>query len=108
MDAGFVVEGTFLKIIVVSGVIATGGLSIPKIGATGFGRKFAQKFGFTIVPMRPCLVPLTFDSDMLKLFKLLSGLSVEASIQCQRTEFAEGLLSTHRGLSGTSILQISS
>ena len=68
MDAGFVVEGNFLKITAVSVVIATGGLSIPKIGATGFGRQVAQKFGFTMVPMGPGLVPLTFDSDMLKLF----------------------------------------
>ena len=108
MDAGFVVEGNFPKITADSVVIATGGLSIPKIGATGFGYQIAQKFGLTIVPTRPGLVPLTFNADMLELCKSLSGLSVEASVQCQRTEFAEGLLFTHRGLSGPSILQISS
>ena len=108
MDAGFVVEGNFPKITADSVVIATGGLSIPKIGATGFGYQIAQKFGLTIVPTRPGLVPLTFDTDMLKLCKSLSGLSVEASVQCQRIGFAEGLLFTHRGLSGPSILQISS
>ena len=108
IDSGFVIQGNFSQITAESVAIATGGLSIPKIGATGFGYKIAQKFGLTIVPTRPGLVPLTFDADMLKLCKSLSGLSVEASVQCQRTEFAEGLLFTHRGLSGPSILQISS
>ncbi|MGB2007591.1 MAG: NAD(P)/FAD-dependent oxidoreductase, partial [Candidatus Puniceispirillaceae bacterium] len=89
-------------------VIATGGLSIPKIGATGFGYQIAQKFGLTLVPTRPGLVPLTFDAEMLTRCKSLSGLSVEATVHCQRTEFDEGLLFTHRGLSGPSILQISS
>ena len=89
-------------------MIATGGLSIPKIGATGFGYQIAQKFGLAIVPTSPGLVPLTFDVDMLTRCKSLSGLSVEATVQCQRKEFAEGLLFTHRGLSGPSILQISS
>ena len=60
------------------------------------------------MPTRPGLVPLTFDADMLTLCRSLSGLSVEASVQCQRTKFAEGLLFTHRGLSGPPILQISS
>ena len=108
MGIGFVVEGNFPKITTQSVVIATGGLSIPKIGATGFGYQIAQKFGLAIVPTRPGLVPLTFNANMLELCKSLSGLSVEASVRCQRTEFAEGLLFTHRGLSGPSILQISS
>ena len=108
MDIGFVVEGNFPKITTESLVIATGGLSIPKIGATGFGYQIAQKFGLAIVPTRPGLVPLTFDTEMLTRCKSLSGLSVEAKVHCQRTEFAEGLLFTHRGLSGPSILQISS
>ena len=108
MDAGFVVTGNFPKITSESVVIATGGLSIPKIGATGFGYQIAQKFGLAIVPTRPGLVPLTFDAEMLTRCKSLSGLSVEATVHCQRTEFAEGLLFTHRGLSGPSILQISS
>ncbi|MGA1186616.1 MAG: NAD(P)/FAD-dependent oxidoreductase [Candidatus Puniceispirillaceae bacterium] len=108
MDTGFVVAGNFPKITSESVVIATGGLSIPKIGATGFGYQIAQKFGLTIVPTRPGLVPLTFDAEMLTRCKSLSGLSVEATVHCQRTEFAEGLLFTHRGLSGPSILQISS
>jgi predicted Rossmann fold flavoprotein len=108
MDTGFVVAGNFPKITTESAVIATGGLSIPKIGATGFGYQIAQKFGLEIVPTRPGLVPLTFDAEMLTRCKSLSGLSVEATVHCQRTEFAEGLLFTHRGLSGPSILQISS
>ena len=65
LDTGSVVEGNFPKITVDSVVIATGGPSIPKIGATGFGYQIAQKFGLTIVPTRPGLVPLTFDADML-------------------------------------------
>ena len=108
MDTGFVVTGNFHKITSESVAIATGGLSIPKIGATGFGYQIAQKFGLAIVPTRPGLVPLTFDAEMLTRCKSLSGLSVEATVHCQRTEFAEGLLFTHRGLSGPSILQISS
>jgi predicted Rossmann fold flavoprotein len=89
-------------------VIATGGLSIPKIGASGFGYRIAEKFGLSLVDTRPGLVPLTFDADMLTRCKGLSGLSVEARVFCQRVGFAEGLLFTHRGLSGPSILQISS
>ena len=108
MDTGFVIEGNFPRITTESVVIATGGLSIPKIGATGFGYQIAQKFGLALVPTRPGLVPLTFDAEMLTRCKSLSGLSVEATVHCQRKEFAEGLLFTHRGLSGPSILQISS
>ena len=107
-DSGFVIQGNFSQITKESVVIATGGLSIPKIGATGFGYKIAQKFGLALVPTRPGLVPLTFDAEMLTRCKSLSGLSVEATVHCQRTEFDEGLLFTHRGLSGPSILQISS
>ena len=108
LDTGFVVEENFFKITTGSVVIATGGLSIPKIGAAGFGYQIAQKFGLAVVPPRPGLVPLTFDAEMLTRCKSLFGLSVEATIHCQRTEFSEGLLFTHRGLSGQSILQISS
>ncbi len=89
-------------------VIATGGLSIPKIGATGFGYDIAKKFGLNVIPPRAGLVPLTFDGAILKKCKALSGLSVEADVKCGRKIFNEGLLFTHRGLSGPSILQISS
>lgn len=89
-------------------VIATGGLSIPKIGASSFGYDVAKQFDIPIVPTRPALVPLTFSNDMLEICKTLSGLSVEASVSHHKTTFEEGLLFTHRGLSGPSILQISS
>ncbi|MCB1562034.1 MAG: NAD(P)/FAD-dependent oxidoreductase [Alphaproteobacteria bacterium] len=89
-------------------VIATGGLSIPKIGATKFGYEIARQFGLNIIEPRPGLVPLTFQSTLLERCKALSGLSVEANVSCGKTSFSEGLLFTHRGLSGPSILQISS
>ncbi len=89
-------------------VIATGGLSIPKIGATPFGYKIAEQFGLSIIPPRAGLVPLTFQDDMLAFCKTLSGVSVDAIVACGKTSFREGLLFTHRGLSGPSILQISS
>ncbi len=89
-------------------VIATGGLSIPKIGATPFGFKIAEQFGLNVLPVRAGLVPLTFQDDMLELCRTLSGLSIDAIVSCGKTSFREGLLFTHRGLSGPSILQISS
>lgn len=89
-------------------VIATGGLSIPKIGASRFGYEVARKFGINVLKTRPGLVPLTFERELLNRCKRLSGLSVEAAVSCGNTSFAEGLLFTHRGLSGPSILQISS
>ncbi len=89
-------------------VIATGGLSIPKIGATKFGYDVAKQFGVKIVETRPALVPLTFQASLLEYCSALSGLSVEAKVSCEKTSFSEGLLFTHRGLSGPSILQISS
>ena len=89
-------------------VVATGGLSIPKIGATGFGYDIAKQFGLQIIRPRAALVPLTFTDHMKAYCAELSGLSVEAHVKYDRTHFAEGLLFTHRGLSGPSILQISS
>lgn len=89
-------------------VIATGGLSIPKIGATKFGYDIARQFGLGIVPTRAGLVPLTFTDDIATRCKALTGLSVEAEVRFGKTMFAEGMLFTHRGLSGPSILQISS
>ncbi len=90
-------------------VIACGGLSIPKIGATGFGYDIAKQFGHSIIDTRAGLVPLTFQNEILDMCKNLSGLSAEARVYAQdKTSFAEGLLFTHRGLSGPSILQISS
>jgi predicted Rossmann fold flavoprotein len=89
-------------------VVATGGPSIPKMGASGFGYKIAEQFDLKIVPPRAALVPLTFDAAMLARFKELSGISVEAIVSCGKARFDEALLFTHRGLSGPAILQISS
>ncbi|MGE0660679.1 MAG: NAD(P)/FAD-dependent oxidoreductase [Reyranellaceae bacterium] len=90
-------------------VVATGGLSIPKMGATSFAYDIARSFGVPVVPTRPALVPLTFDGSLLDSMKALSGVSVDgARVTCDRTSFDEALLFTHRGLSGPAILQISS
>ena len=89
-------------------VIATGGLSIPKIGATRFGYDVARQFGMKVTELRPALVPLTFQANFLERCKALAGLSVDAEVRHGKTMFREGLLFTHRGLSGPSILQISS
>ena len=89
-------------------VIATGGLSIPKIGASKFGYDVAKKFDLNIISTSPALVPLTFNEDILKICKELTGLSVNAIVSFGKTIFQEGMLFTHRGLSGPSILQISS
>lgn len=89
-------------------VIASGGKSIPKMGASGFGYKVALQFGLSIVEPRPGLVPLTFDEMMLSRLKPLAGIGVEARVQFGKTAFDEALLFTHRGLSGPAILQISS
>lgn len=89
-------------------VIATGGLSIPKIGATDFGYKIAKQFNLNIVNTYPALVPLTFSDDILSMCNELSGLSFNAKVSHDTVTFEEGMLFTHRGLSGPSILQISS
>jgi predicted Rossmann fold flavoprotein len=92
-------------------VIATGGLSIPQIGATDFGHRLARQFGHKLIEPRPALVPLTFDAAAWQPFVALAGLSVEAVVSTgsgkTRGEFAEDLLFTHRGLSGPAVLQIS-
>lgn len=89
-------------------VVATGGLSIPKIGATDWGYRLARQFDHRIVDTRPALVPLTFQAAHWAPFVPLSGLSLPAEIRTGRTAFLEDLLFTHRGLSGPAILQISS
>jgi predicted Rossmann fold flavoprotein len=92
-------------------VIATGGLSIPKIGASDFGYRIARQFGHPVIETRPALVPLTFDAAAWAPFVPLAGLSLEAGVGtgsgATRGEFVEDLLFTHRGLSGPAILQIS-
>ena len=89
-------------------VIATGGLSIPKIGATDFGYKIAKQFNLEVNDLSPALVPLTFQEKELEFCKSLAGVSVNASVKINKTVFDEGLIFTHRGISGPSILQISS
>lgn len=89
-------------------VVACGGKSIPKMGATGFGYDIARQFGLSLTETRPALVPLTFDENTLAPLKPLSGISVDAVISHGKTKFSEAMLFTHRGLSGPSILQISS
>ncbi|MDC6479750.1 NAD(P)/FAD-dependent oxidoreductase [Candidatus Pelagibacter sp.] len=89
-------------------IIATGGLSIPKIGASKFGYDIAQKFNLKVIETLPALVPLTFSEKILAICRELTGLSVEAVVSFKKTFFEEGMLFTHRGLSGPSILQISS
>ncbi|MEI9409461.1 NAD(P)/FAD-dependent oxidoreductase [Mesorhizobium salmacidum] len=89
-------------------VMACGGKSIPKMGATGFGYELAERFGLAIVETRPALVPLTFDAKTLERLSPLAGNAVDAEIACGKTRFSEAMLFTHRGVSGPSILQISS
>ena len=89
-------------------VVATGGLSIPKIGATRFGYDIAQQFGLKIREPRPGLVPLVFDQQDRSRYADLAGVSTEVIASCDGQEFREKLLFTHRGLSGPAILQISS
>ncbi len=89
-------------------VVACGGKSIPKMGATGLGYQIAEEFGLAVTETRPALVPLTFGEDVLTGFREMAGVAANARVSCGRTTFEEALLFTHRGLSGPAILQISS
>ena len=89
-------------------VIATGGKSIPKMGATGFAYKIAEQFGLPLIETRPGLVPLTLDPAQLESLSALAGVAVDAGASMGKTRFEEAVLITHRGLSGPAILQISS
>jgi predicted Rossmann fold flavoprotein len=89
-------------------VVATGGLSVPTLGATDAGFRIAKNFGMEIVTPRPALAPLVFGSSEATIFSNLSGISAIAEVTCKRTTFCEAVLITHRGLSGPAILQISS
>lgn len=89
-------------------IIATGGLSVPKIGATDFAHRVALRFGLPVVGVRPGLVPLTFGSADLSMMQPLAGVSLDAAARADGPAFREALLFTHRGLSGPTILQISS
>ena len=115
-DTGFVVETDHGEIDVANVVVATGGLSIPKIGATDLGYRIASGFGLKIIETRPGLVPLTFDGPSWQPFVPLAGIALEVEVSTGsgkgkgsvRGHFREDLLFTHRGLSGPAILQISS
>ncbi len=89
-------------------VLATGGLSIPKMGATGLAHDLALRFGLRLTDTRPGLVPLTFNGDLLQMMNPLAGLSLECEATSGRRTFREAMLFTHRGLSGPAILQASS
>lgn len=89
-------------------VVATGGLSIPKMGATDLGYRLATEFGLSIVPPRPALVPLLLAPEVATHLTPLSGISFDASVQLGTALFRENVLLTHQGLSGPAILQISS
>jgi len=89
-------------------VVATGGKSIPKMGASDFGYRLAQQFGVRLTETHPALVPLTFDGALLTRLKPLVGIAVNARVQSGKIAFDEAMLFTHRGLSGPAILQISS
>jgi predicted Rossmann fold flavoprotein len=89
-------------------VVATGGKSIPKMGATGWGYDVARQFGLRLVETRPGLVPLTFEPGLLSRLAPLAGVAADVRVACGKTRFDEAMLFTHRGLSGPAILQISS
>ncbi|GGC98648.1 NAD(P)/FAD-dependent oxidoreductase [Aquisalinus flavus] len=89
-------------------VIATGGLSIPKMGATRFGYDVARQFGIAVTPTRAGLVPFTFDETAMQDFKPMAGVACDARVTTDRTAFEEAMLFTHRGLSGPAVLQASS
>jgi hypothetical protein len=89
-------------------VVATGGLTVPKIGATPFAYRMAEQFGIAVVAPRPALVPLSFEPELLARYGELAGVSLDVAVACAGGRFREALLFTHRGLSGPAILQVSS
>jgi hypothetical protein len=89
-------------------VVAAGGLSLPKIGAGGFGYGVARRFGLSVVPPHPGLVPLTWNRKDRETFGELAGVSLDACVSCGGRDFHDAILFTHRGLSGPAVLQISS
>jgi predicted Rossmann fold flavoprotein len=89
-------------------VVATGGKSIPKMGASGFGYDLAEQFGVKVLETRPALVPFTFDQERLSSFKPLAGIAFQCEVKSGKASFALPALFTHRGLSGPAMLQISS
>lgn len=111
-DSGFSVilerEDVTRRVSAQNVVVACGGKSIPKMGASSLGYQLAEQFGLSVTPTRPALVPLTFTDSMLEDCKALAGVAADAVVQHGKTAFEEAILFTHRGLSGPAILQISS
>ena len=107
-QGGYVVATQRGPVRAASVVVATGGKSIPKMGATGFGYKIAEQFGLRLIETRPALVPLTLAEQDLEPLKPLAGVAVSGRATANGTGFDEALLFTHRGLSGPAILQASS
>ena len=101
-------EGQHRQLTARNVVVAAGGKSIPKMGASNLGYQIAEQFGLAVTETRPALVPLTFTDGLLEHCKSLAGVAVDARVSCGKTSFDEAMLFTHRGLSGPSILQISS
>ncbi|MDF3983127.1 NAD(P)/FAD-dependent oxidoreductase [Luteibacter sp. PPL201] len=108
VDGGFAVETALGAVRAASVVVATGGLSIPSLGATGFGYEIARQFGHTVLPVRAGLVPLTLSGKHQARFEGLSGLSLPVEARAGGASFRDAMLVTHRGLSGPAILQVSS
>lgn len=107
-DAGFRLQSSRGVLRCRKLVVATGGLSLPKIGASSFGLKLAEHFGLGIVPTTAALVPFTFTGAEMQALKQLAGISLPVTVRCREDSFSEAMLFTHRGLSGPAILQVSS
>ena len=105
---GFAIDTAAGAVTAASLVVATGGLTVPKIGATPFAYRLAEQFGLAVVAPKPALVPLSFEPAMLARYGDLAGVSLEVEAWCGAGRFRENLLFTHRGLSGPAILQVSS
>jgi predicted Rossmann fold flavoprotein len=108
VEGGFEVQTSSGDFTCESLVIAAGGLSIPKMGATDFGLQVARQFSVPVTETRPGLVPLRFDGDDLAFCQALAGVSIDVEVSCNGQAFRENLLFTHRGISGPAVLQISS
>lgn len=107
-DDGFLIDTSAGKFRSDALVIATGGKSYPQLGASGFAYIVAEQFGIDATEIRPALVSLIFDAPEKRLFRDISGLSIDAEVRCGEVSFREKILFTHKGLSGPAILQISS
>lgn len=107
-DDNFSIKTSIGTVVSTSLVVATGGQSLPEIGASGFGYKLAKQFGLSVISTAPALVPLILSDKDTEFYKTLAGISFEASVSCGKISFKEQVLITHQGLSGPAILQISS